>query len=182
MSPDLQQPSLPAALIDSDEFRALDPKQVSNFQARFRYVQEIAEKIERWLSHKEPEVTLRLFLDNLELDLAVTQNLPEEDQTQQSAWLIHSSWTFECPVSRMRAQLTPDVVASIEQGPPPIDAQAGHVQQWLRDQGVALRHLLGRFHSAATFEVAIAYHIAIDILLANLLVGTYKARLNPALT
>jgi hypothetical protein len=181
MSTDVQQPSLPVALTDSDEFRALKPEQVSNFEARFRYVQEIVEKIERWLSNQQPGVTLRSFLDDLELDLAVNQSLPEEDQTQQSAWLIHSSWTFECSVSQMRAQLTADVVTAIERGPPSVDAQAREVQQWLRDQGVALRHLLERFHSAATFEIAIAHHIAIDILLANLLVGTYKARLNPSL-
>lgn len=181
MSIDLQYPSLPAALVDSDEFRALNLTQISNLEARFRYVQEIIEKIGRWLHQNKPDIPLRSFLDDLELDLAVAQNLPEEDRTQQSAWLIHSSWTFECSVSQMRAQLTSDVVASIERGSPSIDAQASEVRDWLHNQTTALRDLLGRFYCATTFETAIAYHIAIDILLANLLAGTYKARLNTSL-
>jgi primosomal protein N'' len=166
--------------MDSEEFRALNAVQVSNLEARFRYVQEIVEKIERRL-RQQPGVALRSFLDDLELDLAVTQNLPEEDQTQQSAWLVHSSWTFECSVSNMRAQLSSGVIAAIESTPPSINARASEVEDWLRDQAAALRQTLGGFHSAVTFEIAIAYHIAIDIVLANLLVGSYKARLNAGL-
>jgi hypothetical protein len=179
MPTNLQQQFLPAVLINSEEFRALSPTQISSFEARFTYVKEIIDNIERWLKHEDTDTTLRSFLDDLELDLAVAQNLPEEGKSLPSGWLVHSSWTFKCSASQMRAQLAPEVVSFLEHSSLPLDATAGEVEQWLRDQATNLCRILQNFHSATTFASAIAHHIAIDIVLGTLLLGTYKARLNP---
>jgi exonuclease VII small subunit len=180
MSANLRQKYLPAALIESEEFKALNPLQASRFEARFPYLEEIIENIERWLKHDSKDTTLRSFLDDLELDLAVIQNLPGVDKSEPSAWLVHSSWTFNCSAFELRAQLEPKIIESLECASLPLEATTGQIEEWLRGQTICARMVLQNFRSAATFASAIAHHVAIDILFGSLLVGTYKARLNPA--
>lgn len=172
------QQSLPVAFMNSQEFKGLTQKQVFNLEARFRYVGEIVKNVEEWLSGNEEE--FKEFLDNLELDLSVNQNLPDGEE-RETSYLIHSSWTFETTVAQLRHALSPPIIAWLDESLPRIDCSLTEFRFWLANQCRALRNVVTEFYAAKSFACAIAYFVAMNILLATMLAGTYKARLNAGL-
>jgi hypothetical protein len=171
----------PAVLTDSNEFRSLNADQVSSLGARFRHIVEIIENVERWIEGKNADATLRSFLDDLELDLSSVQGWPGDQEKEQSSWLIHSSWTFEASPSAMRRAIPQQIVDALDSQTPGVAATGSEVQAWLRGQVLSLRLVIEQLYTASSFAGAIAALIAVDVLLANMLVGVYKTRLNPAL-
>jgi hypothetical protein len=174
---------LPEAFTDTDEFRGLTEPQIQSFKSRLDYVREIIHNIEEWLTTVPTVESFRDFLSELELDLAVNQNLPRDNNREAiSSWLIHDSWTFETNSMLMKEALSNSVVAQLDKPTPSINANLTEFCSWLAGQCEALREATDKFCTADSFTAAIAHYLAMDVILANLLVGTYKARLNPALS
>ncbi|MES2353497.1 MAG: hypothetical protein V4568_03670 [Pseudomonadota bacterium] len=170
------QKILPAVFMNSLEFKELTQKQVFNLEARFRYVGEIVENVESWLLNDGND--FKGFLDSLELDLSVNQNLPDESEDRETSHLIHSSWTFDTTVAQLRHALSPSIIAWLDQNLPRVDCSLTEFNAWLAIQCKALREVVTEFYGAQSFSSTIAHYIAMDILLANMLAGVYKARLN----
>lgn len=102
-------------------------------------------------------------------------SLPDSEKGV-SAWLIHSSWTFEAS-QPLRHQLSSEVIVAIDSAIPKVDALPSDYKKWLQDQGKALKNWLDRFYSGTTYSLAIAHIIAADTILANILAGAIRFRL-----
>jgi len=174
-------PALPAALVESDEFRQLNGKQAQNFSARLGYVAEVIATAREFLSGGVENEPLSAFLDGLELDTVSANVFSTHLEEHQQNYLVHSSWTFTC-TPEVLFQAVKEVPAVVN--PPAINtsiASESAVKQWLRNLIDGMAVALRRFHEAPSFCVAIANLIAVDALLSELLSGLIRSRLNPNL-
>lgn len=167
---------LPAAVTETVAFARLTEMQVVAFEGRLIYINEIADSIEDWLAGRDPE-GLGAFLDRLEMDLAVNQNVPGEDAV--SSYLVHTAWTYDSSPQAMQQALAPETLAALDRPPPALNAPEEAIRDWLGAASNGLRLALEGFYRAASFTAALGHYIALDILLAGMLCGVYKARLNP---
>jgi hypothetical protein len=171
---------LPSPIASSEEFTDLTEKQRFNYQARLRHVEEITLRIEEWLTGAETDFFA--FLDSIELDLYINQGAPVgSGEDHVSAWLFHTSWTFETSVEKMSRFISPKLREQIELPQPGLDAAIDQFRAWIRDQNQALTSVLDSFFAASSFDEAMANQIAVDTLLVNLLAGVTRARLNKRL-
>jgi hypothetical protein len=171
---------LPPSIVSCDEFENLSEKQRFNYRARLRYVEEITLKIDEWLAGKETDFFS--FLDTVELDLYINQGAPVGNgEDHVSAWLIHTSWTFETSVAKMLRSLQSSVRERIDAPPPGLDAPIDQFRSWIQGQNEALTTALNSYFGAESFDQAMANQLAIDALLLNVLSGVCKARLNKRL-
>jgi hypothetical protein len=173
----MENRSLPKALTESEEYKDLTQKQIFNFEARFRYLEEIISNIDGWLSNMTEEKDFKSFLDDLELDIGTNQNLDTGDEFI-SSWVIHNSWTFGISACLLKGKLSDSLIKELEQESPSVNSSRPEFENWLRNQGDLLKRIIGRFYSAETFSEVVAHYIALDILLAKFLAGLYKSRLN----
>lgn len=171
--------NLPTAFTACDNFEKLTQKQIFNIVSRFSYIDEIVKNINEWLDSGTIEFSH--FIDDLELDLSVNQNLPGSENTE-SSYLIHSSWSFDMPPSTLRRELGEAIIKSINEPTPNIMCSIDDFKSWIKDQGSSLSNAVTCFYSSKSSPSAIAHYIAIDIILINLLSSTYKMRLNDKLT
>jgi len=172
---------IPTALAESDEFRELTPEERKLFEARFEYVSSIVDHVAAWLSGSGEG--FKEFMDTLEVDLAVSQNLPNPSNAdqRQTSYLIHSSWTFDTTVAGMQRAITPRLAKVIDSPTPPLNCSMAEFRTWLKESSEALKLSLESFSKARSLSEAMAAYISMDILLALLLVVCYKARLNASL-
>lgn len=171
--------NLPAAFMVCDDFNTLTQKQIFNIVARFRYIDEIIENIHEWLDSEKTE--FNHFIDDLELDLSVNQNLPG-NEGMESSYLIHSSWSFDMPPSSLRSELSEAIIKSINEVTPGTMCSLDDFKSWIKNQSLSLSNAVTGFYSAKSSSSAIAHYIAIDIILINLLSSAYKMRLNDEFT
>lgn len=168
---------LPAALIETEAFERMTEMQVVAFEGRLIYINEIIDSIDDWLAGRDPE-GVAAFIDRLEMDLAVNQNVPGEDAV--SSYLVHTAWTYDSSPQALLQALSPETAAVLDLPPPALDAPEAEIRSWLAMASDGLRRALDGFYSAISFTNALAHYIALDILLAGMLCGVYKTRLNPA--
>lgn len=168
---------IPAALVDSDEFRNLNQAQQQNFSARLYYIEEICLKSQEWLQFREGFESLSSFIDEIELDLLINIGNDEKDSSI-SPWLIHSSWTFntsaQCMLDCVSDCLTCDAV-EVDIG---FNCDELEFSDWLKKHIDCIRLLLDKFYVAHSFDCAIGNLIAIDICMITLLSGVLKQRFN----
>lgn len=119
---------------------------------------------------------LKLFLDDLELDVAVNQNLSNAEDTI-SAWLTHHSWTFDMTGSSLSNQLSSDLLPFLDTKVVDLRCTTKEYMSWLLRQALGIKIALKNFYSSGSLEQVVAHIIAIDILLCNTLLGLYKSRL-----
>lgn len=174
-----QERELPEALVSCDEFAELNETQRRNYRARLRYIEEITLKIDEWVNGRETDFFA--FLDSIELDLYINQGAPADPANHVSAWLVHTSWSFETSAAQMSRFLSPDLRAQIEMAQPHLDAHIEQFRAWMKGQNEALKVTLDGLFRAASFHDAMANQLAIDVLLLNVLSGVAKARLNKRL-
>jgi hypothetical protein len=170
---------LPDALVQSEDFRELNPKQVDNFVARLSYISEVADTIEEALASNDQQA--RDIMDDVELDVAQLLSVYEDPEARVSPWLVHSSWTFSAPARDMRGCLPRVVVDALNQDPPSINGNPAQFTSWLRLQSRGLRISLKSLPDAPSLSAAIGLCIAMDTILSAILVGICRARLNPSL-
>lgn len=171
---------LPQVIVSCDEYLQLSQSQQHNYRARLRYVEEITLKIEEWVSGRETDFFA--FLDSVELDLYINQGAPiGNGEDHVSAWLFHTSWTFETSVQQMSRLISLKLRERIEAPQPGLDATVDQFRAWIDGQNLGLVESLDSFFNSKSFDEALANQIAMDVLLLNILAGTCKARLNKRL-
>ena len=167
---------LPETLTSSKDFSELTARQKKGFEANLVYIDRIVKDIYEWLANDKPELTPKHFFDELELDVMTVQSLPDPDKGV-SAWLIHSTWTQDVAPEALGQQLSPEVTLAINSILPNIEATHRDYKNWLQCQGDALKNCLDLFYSATRSNGAMAYLIALDAILANILAGLIRFRL-----
>ena len=166
---------LPDALLRSDDYLELNEKQASNLQSRFDYIYEVVDDITQWLNSESDSETLNDFLNLLEVDVAVNQNL-NIGNDYESNWVIHSSWGDGVSEKASRDKLPADVLASLDVDLPKLSADDTEINAWLENQTNALRRALETLSAANDFAETLSSILAVDILMAKLLAGIYKLR------
>ena len=166
---------LPIVLTQSEDYLELTEKQSLNFQSRMNYILEITDNITEWLNGKGNWASLEAFLDDLELDVSVNQNLNTGDD-YISSWLIHNSWGDGVEEKASLAKLPVDVLASLDADLPELRAQDTEVNAWLEGLRDALRRVLETLLAANNFAEVLSSILAMDMLMVNLLAGLYKLR------
>ncbi len=168
---------LPVALRQSEDFKALTEREVDGLRSRLRFIEDSLDEMELWLSGAETHGgDLRNLLDDIELDLSISQSVPEQGRGV-SNWLIHTSWTFECGTSCLSAELGHDLRRGLDGNPPGIGSGDEQLELWLRDECSLLREALEGFYAATSARGAVAHLIAINTLVSTLLLGFCRARL-----
>ncbi|HEV2189250.1 MAG TPA: hypothetical protein VGR70_18720 [Stellaceae bacterium] len=167
---------LPKILEMSDRYQDANELQKKNLKGRFQFIEQITLEIAEWLDRTETDFDA--FLDRIELHLAINQGAPLDAEGSVSAWLIHTSWTFETSPRKMRQELSHDLASELNRSPPSIDDNLARFNLWLNQQNSALIAALADFRASKTIDAALANLIAIDALLLNLLTGATRARLN----
>lgn len=166
---------LPKALIASNDWLGLTQSQQFNFESRIKYINEIVDNISEWLEGSSEWGSLSEFLDDLELDVSVNQNL-NSDEDFVSSWLIHSTWG-NSERDRISAALLPSVVISALDRPlPDIEIGNAAVTAWLKLHRDALQASLGAFYNSTAFSEVLSSILVFDTLMAMLLCGLYKLR------
>ena len=166
---------LPKAFTESRDYCELTARQKRGLVADLVYIERIVEDIRDWLATDPSELEQRYFFDELELDVLVTQAASDEDKGV-SPWLIRSAWERDGPLEFLRQHLSPEVTLAINAAPPQIEADIRDYKRWLQKQGEALESCLGLFYSSMTLASTIAYRIALDAILTNILAGLIRFR------
>jgi len=179
---EIEKRSLPASFVNSNDFQELDDGQRQGLVARLRYIEEIPIKAKEWLKACLSGEVFKIFIDRVELDLMINLGLPKSSRQQVSAWLFHSSWTFETSASVMLRTLPLNIIDDLQRAPPGFTSTIQEFAEWIFHASNALKVLLDGFYEAATFDAAMGHLIAINISLAQLLVGVSIQRLNPKLS
>lgn len=167
--------SLPRALCETLDFQSLTEVQRRNFVGRLGYIEEVAEKIKAW--PKSQAADWKGLLDDIELDLSVNMNAPDGEQTE-SSFVIHASWTFGLKPGDLRHALGDSILSRLECEIPSSADDFAKVYGWFADRAAALAEVLRSFYGATTAVEAISRLLALDIVLAQLLLGAYICRLN----
>jgi hypothetical protein len=74
-------------------------------------------------------------------------------------------------------ELDRKVISAMDDGVPSIRSEGEEFVEWLRNHNDSLKIALERFYTASSFRKVLAHLIALDILLAGLLLATFQLRL-----
>ena len=169
---------LPAVLVEQYRELGISEKRASGIKARLDYIEEVVEKINAWLSEKGGSESLKLFLDDLEVDVAVNLSVTlDESKGLEPGWVDHHAWTAELEAKPLQQHLSPVIRQGLDQRLLPLDATDEEVESWLRGQAGLLRGILDGFYSSVTIESTAAYLMALDVSLAYDLACLVKMRL-----
>lgn len=168
---------LPESLTNSFVFSGVSDSERMGFEGRLQYIEEIVQGINDWAAKDNRQSELRHFFDDLELDVATVQSLPDSNKGV-STWLIHSSWATETDSAELRKQIDKDIVDAINGVLPKVESNSDAYKNWLFGQGAAVATCLDQFYSATVFPNAVANLIAVDALLANIQAGLIRFRLS----
>lgn len=163
---------LPHSLTSSFIFSGVSTDERIGLEARLEYIEEIVKSInEKTNSRSE----LKHFFDNIELDIATVQSLPDANKGV-SAWLVHSSWTAEIDPAELRQSIPIEIASTINLPIPELGSRPETFLQWLLGQGTALSRCLDWFYTATAFSSVVASLISADALLANIEAGLIRFR------
>lgn len=169
---------LPTVLVAQFRELGITETHASNIKARVDYVEEIVEKIHAWLSGASESESLALFLDDLEVDVAVNQNvILDASRGLEPGWVAHHAWTAELEAKPLKKCLSPGIRQGLDQRLLPLDAADEEVGLWLKDQADLLRGILDGFYSSISIESTAAHLMALDVSLACQLACLVKMRL-----
>jgi hypothetical protein len=170
----------PSSLSDIDSFAALSKDERSSFLGRIRFIGEITGRIDEFFSDESKNCDveeLRDLVDNLELDLMACLSI-EERNRKFSPWIVHSSWTFDVTVLAMRRSIAPEHLNVLQANCPTSDAPSAEVLQWISQMSRTVRELRSVFLKSDSRESVMGSLVALDIALANFLLGITRQRLN----
>lgn len=175
----MKRNQLPEPLKNLDCFNRLTDSQVSDFCTRLDYIQEIVENIELWIRGKSDWRALRLFLDDLELDVsenAVLSSEGKKDNEIVSSWVIHSTWCDDIEPNQLKKSLDPEVASFMNSQNPTWFFNEKQINEWLDLLSRSLRLMLANFYNSKHLETTLAYYLAIDVTVAKMLAGLYLLR------
>ncbi|WP_250624057.1 hypothetical protein [Pinirhizobacter soli] len=168
---------LPAVFVESEEFRALPEDQRQSLLRRLDNTKSLGLSLESG-SRLASASDFTDFTEDLELDVALLQELDSADRGGLSRWQLHFTWSFETSPERMRQALPAFCVELLDAHEPSQDAQVDSYNAWFIEIGGNLVKIIDCIETSTTFDAVLAAHIVLDIVLGRLLVACYKIRLN----
>lgn len=169
---------LPAVVLDSDDYKSLSDRAKHEFSARLKYIVEITQKISDLYTQSSNIDDLRHSLDVIELDCMINLSINPEPRDNVSPWLLHKSWTFECSAASLASSIDAETHRALNDQIPDVTAMTSDFLKWTIKRGDLLRSQLKRLMNAQQYCSAIGALICIDALLATLILGLTKSRLN----
>lgn len=168
---------LPRPLVESEECRSLGDDDKASLLRRLDKARMLGRDL---MSGKRlaESADIAEFADDLELDVAILQELDSAWRGGLSRWLIHHSWSFKTSPPEMCNSLSAVMLSALDEREPRHDASMDEYCSWIGAIGRQLVQCTDELSNAKTYSSAIATHVVADILLARLLVGCYKLRLN----
>lgn len=158
---------VPRALRESADYGALTAKQREGLTARLLHAHELVDAAVE-AANASGEAQRQAVLD-LELDAMTIISVVGEPEKAVSAWLVHSSWTFECSDRRLADYIDPAALRVASAPKLALEASSDDVSRWLRGWSEALQSTFRKLSAAKTFCEAIAQLVAIDMLTAAML-------------
>lgn len=168
---------VPSSLAESEEWRSLDEDQRSSLLRRIESIRMLGRNLSSGTRLAESSDFVD-FSYELELDVAILQELDSARRGGLSRWLIHHSWSFETSPSEMRESLPCELFNFIDDREPAVDFSIDEYDRWFKYIGNQLVLSVNAYFNSKLYASMIAIHVLIDILLARLLIGCYKLRLN----
>jgi len=166
---------LPAALVDSADFEALNDSQKRNFTARVNYFAEVAAKAAAAAS--EPDATLLDSIDDIELDASSIMGVGSNVETAVTPYRIHSSWTFECDRDAMAGHVPSEVASFLATARLAIGLTLQDARTWLQRWAECMHQMLRQLGGSSTFTEAVTDLIVLDALISLFLVFAVAVRL-----
>ena len=168
---------LPLAIESSEEFRSLDESQRLSLLRRLDNARALGVSLASGKRFQESDDFLD-FVEDLELDVSLVQELDGAPQGGLTRWQIHYSWTFETSPSKMFGSLDAETVKAIDFHEPSLDAEIEDYKIWFKEVGEWTVGLIDKFSGADGFDSAMALLVALDVMLGRLLIACYKLRIN----
>lgn len=171
---------IPSCLRSAEEYRNLPSEEKRSLGLRLIALRELGEEL-RSRARFEESQDIADFLEDLELDLSIRLDLHTSRQGGISVWQIHYSWTFPTSPTKMREALSNEVLSVIDSPALVSDAEIEEVVSWFEQAGNYLVNFIDHFQNAKSIHKALAFHLAIDTLVAKLLLSCHKLRFNPSI-
>lgn len=171
---------LPLAIASSGEFRSLNESQQLSMLRRLDNARSLGMSLATKTRLQASDDFLD-FVEDLELDAALLQELDSAPRGGLTRWQIHYSWTFETSPQEMAKSLSVETMALADFQEPGLTAALDEYCIWFMEFGRRLVDVVDQFSAADSFATAMAQHVVLDVLLARLLIACYKLRLNPSM-
>ena len=166
---------LPRQLTESALYMALSTDAQRALLEHIRYVQEIPEKIDEWLSNGSLPDELEPLVERLDLDLMINLGPPSSMSEGFSPWIVQVSWvTHNRPLT---SYLRGIFISGLNQEIPIIGAGMPAIRAWIESAQATLQGLLDDFFQCSTYDHAVAHLVAIHTSLAGLKLGLSRIRL-----
>lgn len=167
---------LPDALLSSESYMRLSDIERKNFSARIRNILDIASEINAWLLNVDDAEDIDIFLDLLEVDVAVNQNA-ERSENVVPNWVIHSSWGDGADDRPCLQKIPVEMIANLELSLPRLNSSDSEVRKWLKNQALGLENLVSLLLLSKDFSQVTSSLLAINIMMSKTLSGLYISRL-----
>lgn len=168
---------LPTVITESDEYAALSEEDRASLLRRLEDSRALGLSLSDG-SRRNDFPDFFQFVEDLELDASHIQEFDSPSRASLSRWAMHYSWTFYANPSDMRDRLAEDVLRLINTDEPTTDAPLINTDKWLLELGRGLVSVTDAIINAKDYISAMAYQIALDILLSRVLTACYRLRLN----
>ena len=169
---------IPSSFSASDEWHSLGDEQRLSLLRRLDNAKALGESLYTGKRLAESS-DFADFLEDLELDVALLQELDSARQGGLSRWQIHNSWSFETSPSEMHQSLPPALESLADAYEPQRGDPINAYIDWLKASGRNLVLVVNEFSAAKSYPAALAIHVLLDVLLTRILLACYKLRLNP---
>ena len=172
---DINSLSLSLALLNSEDYLALNDEQRRDFAARLRFYADIAEAaVEASMAR---DADLLELIDDIELDALSSISAFGDASTGVSQYVVHSSWTEECDRRAMAHYVSQDAVELLCTSSTGLTASPAEVKVWLRRWAEVLQSILKGIESVPSFTAAVTNLIVVDALVSCCLVFVATVRL-----
>jgi len=144
--------------------------EVEEMNARLEYVDELGNSLFSLGANQISDDVL----DEIELDCWSNIAAPDLSRHGITGWMINVSWSSEFTQAQLLQQLDSDVVDRIGDVLPIVGSD---LRQWFSSQGTLLKRVVDRAFSAQSLVCLVAYLMAMNILLLDVLSLIAKRRM-----
>ncbi|MHA6822878.1 hypothetical protein [Ralstonia pseudosolanacearum] len=160
---------VPTCLLDymTSPSMELSSAHIKSFQQRVAYILQLCEETEEWAANREQRAYA--FLDNLDVDInVILASGIGREETADSTYLIHSSWTTDMSTAAMYESLPKELVSYLCAGFDRFLLSNAEVDRWIVEWSQHLRRVLDAFAISTTADAAMGRVLAMDLLLQKM--------------
>jgi hypothetical protein len=158
--------AIPTCFLLSNDWISLSDKARINFIKRIEFT---VESINSVSTAVEADSKIDKTIDDIELEALISLSIPTDSKDELTAYIIHSSLTFECDEARMASFINTEAMEIFNI--PISDAASSElsVKKWLKKWANAAQITIKRFSNSEIFTEAVTQLIILDALLSTAL-------------